>query len=342
MRMWLALSAAVLGATPAAAREIVVPVEKGWKHAASGVVLRQPLAGLVRNRLEDSTDGEFDVSANFRSADGAYYATIFIFSSPLPDAGMWFQRASAQITDASRYGTVTPSSAAPLPLVLPGRTQASGYRQAFSATQRVKGTTVAVAEVGTWLVAVRVSSPTMDAAATDAELTTVLEAIRWAATPATAKPLAAVPADCADSLAFGKAKVVKPSGADTLLSAILPLAAASAAQNGEAKEDTRPLCRDVSSTATAGVYRRGGDKNSYTLAIGDAGRTMSLRPNLMALAGKSKAKVSTSLNEVDGRTLVYSSFNALPKPEQALQLLGTTPVSSTKGDDVTLSAEALK
>jgi hypothetical protein len=246
-------------------------------------------------------------------------------------------RASYALEHRPSFGGARAAGPA-IAFALPGQSVAGGLRRTYVPGKGpYRSSAVAVVPLGPWLVALRLSSTTLDPAGLDARLTATLAEIGWpAATPATQ---AAVPvAACADHLRFKKAKLNKPDMTQALFGSIL----AGAAAHGEAKptpESLKPWCRDGEGTDNYGVYRHEGSIDGYLLALGDAGRTASIYP-AVALPPARPGGMAVSMTDVDGDTATYPSFNALPQPDQVLALLTRgTPISrsSRTGKNVNIS-----
>jgi hypothetical protein len=172
--------------------------------------------------------------------------------------------------------------------------------------------------VSGWLVKVRMTSARLDPAALDARLTAFIAALRW---PAEAKPApAAVPVmPCPDSLAFKKAKTVRSDMGNALLDAIGGTAELDEVDEGKAGPVV--YCREPGPLRIYGVYRPDRSRDSYVIAMGDAGTALRLAPALdlgMLTGGGSGGKrVAMTLLEHDSTT-VLPSWNRLPSPEQAM------------------------
>lgn len=342
MRAILLIIAGLLAGT-ATARDLPVPPDKGWQHAATGLVLTAKLDGLQRTKLSDNTATEHDVVAEFADPDRSVIATVYLFHPAIDNVAIWFERAQTELEARDLYGGVTPMRAEPLAFTPPSGTAASALRQSYTPHRReYSATALAIVPLGEWLVAVRISAKALDAAALDERMSRILQAIRW---PAGANAAAAVPiAACASPLAYGKhgAKLVKPQGSDLLLG-LLGTAIAN-------KVDPKPVtptrwCQDGPSTTDYGVYRTDEtDLTAYTIAFRDAGRAIFVYRSLASQIGQGES-YSVSLTDVDGSTLAFPSFDRLPRPEQVIELvLKGQPVgrSSTGGKQIDIAPGAIR
>lgn len=316
MRIAPIIATLLLAASPTLARDLPVPADKGWQHAASGIILTAKLAGLPRTALSDSGDDERDVTAEFVNADKSTVATIYIFHPGTMSVPMWFDRAQTELELKAVYGGVTPTSATPAAFA-PGRaTVASGLRATYkTARGPYRATALAVAPVGEWLVAVRLSSMRLDPVTIDPALTDILTAIRWPASPGS--PPAAVPvAPCADPLHFTKAKLTRPDMMQALLGSL------TAGIEKQSPGAPQQWCRDATKpTKIYGVYRVTDSSDGYTLAIADSGRTVDVYKAFSLPDQPSTGGYAVSFRDLDGSIATYPSFATLPQPDQVAALV---------------------
>lgn len=309
----------------AQARELGVPNDKGWQHARTGLVLMPVLAGFARDRLSDSGANESDISASYSVADKSSVATIFLFHPGDGDLPMWFDRAHLTMTT----NVDIPVGAAMAPVTRftpPGSSVESGLRMTYALRDRQAGATaLAVAPLGEWLVAVRLTSDSMSPAETDATLTKILSAIRWPAAR-TAERVAEPIMPCESQMSFRKARMIQPDMVQVVLSAGLVLAA----QKKEAgkKPDDKPVtyCRQNGALRTYGVYKVVGRTGGYLMALGDAGVVARVSSTKDLMSGGKQVAVTLATHDA---IEIFPNFDGLPKPEQVLELVtGYPPVSS--------------
>jgi hypothetical protein len=316
-----------------ALRPLDVPGSATWQHAASGLILPATIDGSRRVSIGDSGTEELDVSAQYEGADGLT-TTIYLFRSQLPVVPLWFDR-SRTVLEQLRLQTSEPvAPGSSVTFALPGRTIASGMRATYPfGVGGYRSTGLALAATGGWLVKVRMSSRTLEPLALDAKLAGFVGATRWptADEPATAiKPVQ----PCGDTLRFAKARMVKPDMAQGLLGSLIAMAGSAKGPDPGAR-----YCRELSEGVVFGVYRRVGTNNGYLMAIADSGRVLSvgLSPKI-----DPKVKPSYSVTLLDlGASATYPSFDRLPEPRQALQLITSQrPLSSTKVGSTTINIDA--
>lgn len=329
-KIGLALALALAAATPAAAkRTLDVLPSMTWHHSRTGLTLPPYLGSLPRNELGDFGTEEADLFAQYRGDDGTV-ATIYVFHPGLDSVPVWFDRVEAAVrtrTDFGKFGETQPRAFA----VRPGAVT-TGLRATLALTDgKERSTALAVAPVGDWLLVVRLTSPKLEAAALDGELTAILNGIGWpadkpgaaAATPV--KPCEVLPQ-------FRKARMLQPNMAQALMGAIT----GAVADEDKSKGTPPPVyCRaQQAADGSWGVYRAEGAEDGYVLALGDAGRAIGVQPSLAALVNKSKPAFTLTFMDLT-ETRAYGDVSVLLPPEQALDLVSHhAPIatSSTQGD----------
>lgn len=337
MRAMLALLAPVIAlATPAIARDLAVPANKGWQHAGSRVILRSTLVGLPRTSLADAGNAEWDVSAQFEDTGAANSATVYVFHPAAMNVALWFDRARTAIEQRDTFGGITPLST-PVAFTAPRASTASALRQVFATGKGpYRSTGLAVVPVGEWLVVVRLSSKTLDPAALDTRLTDAVAAVGWPVEEKAA-PVAVPIAACPTQLTFAKAKQRKPDMEQMVLGSFLSVLAAKKTPTAPAPQET--LCRDGKATMMWGMYRAPDATDNYLVALGDSGRTVSVYKSFVSADLPSGYPVA--LHDLDGSTASYPWFDKLPAPQQVVDaVLKGRPTSRTQvgGNTVTINA----
>jgi hypothetical protein len=337
-KIGLALGLALCVAIPATAkRTLDVLPSVVWHHAQTGLTLPPYLGALPRNELGDYGTEEADLFAQYRLDDGTA-ATIYVFHPGLDSVPVWFDRVEAAVrarTDFGKFGEMQPRAFA----VPPGAVMA-GLRATIALTGGdARSTALAVAPVGDWLVVVRLSSPKLEAAALDGEMTAILDGIGWPPDKPGA-PVAVPVKPCGALPHFRKARMLQPNMAQALMGAITGAVA------GDDKSKATPppvYCRaQQAADATWGVYRAEGAEDGYVLALEDAGRAIGVQPSLAALINNSKPAFTVTFMDLT-ETRTYGDVSALLPPEQALDLVSHhAPIatSSTQGGgkNITISS----
>lgn len=309
-------------AEQAAPRTLAVPVDASWQHAATQLILPSRIAGLARGEIRDSGEAELDVSAPYQGPERGITATVYLYKTMTPDVALWFDRALTAIMARPEFGLAEAAVPAPTGFARPGGSTASGLRTALDlSAPNLRGTAVAIVPLGGWLVKVRLTAAELDRAALDELMTRFIQGLRWPAE--TRAERVAVPIQpCPSPLRFRRARVVRTEMSDTLMDALIGGIVL------DEDTDTPPAiyCREPGATPERGVYRPGGSSDRYLIALGDSGIALAVgeASDLSALmgGGGGARRFSVTLLGRDSTT-VYSSFNRLPAPEQAISV--TTP-----------------
>jgi hypothetical protein len=322
MRLLLMMSA-VLFATPAVAqRTLDVPAKNVWQHADTGLQLQPRLAGLQRIQIQDTSKSELDIMAQYGSADDVLL-TVFLFRPALDSVPVWFDRAEVQVMHRGIFGKAMPEGA-PLAFAPPSSTTASGLRRMYRPEKAFMSTGLAVMPLGEWLVAVRLSARKLDFPALDARLTDVIAGLGWPA-GVVERPAAVPVAPCPTSLTYAKSAKLRKPTIETALTAAL-IAPVRADMGDKEKGAPITFCRESKSGLDYGVYRQPESMDSYTMALGDAGRVLNLYPALALKGGK--PGFTMTLDNL-GVTMIYPPFDKLPAPEVAWKTIKTAkPMSS--------------
>lgn len=192
--MRIALAAAAL-ALPAAAHA-------DWSHKDSGVGLPDRVGTMQRSGERDISNGQ-KVDVYVQYGTDSEPVTLYVYRSSHPNPALWFDRTRAAM--AGRLASVDPAKQ-PRAFTLGGSPTPNGLREEFALTDAPwTATAVALIQAGEWMVKLRVTSQTLDAAGVSAKMDTLLAALRFAKPVAQSLPLTA-PAACAAPLsATGKA-----------------------------------------------------------------------------------------------------------------------------------------
>jgi hypothetical protein len=329
----LLLATATSAAAQGESRTLEVPANKKWQHAATGLIVPTALAGLPRTEITDASATELDISLQFGSTDSTF-ATIFLFRPALMSVPVWFDRVETQVLKGNSFGEATPI-APPAVFAVPGRTNTSALRRVYlPGKPTFSATGVAVLPLGDWLVVVRMTSHALSPSDLDDKLAAVVAGLGWPAQkPGEPETMAAsLVQPCSASFRYDpKAKMKKPDMAQGLLGATLAMMASNPPQDDEKQAAARPatFCRDGEPTRELAVYRAlPADTQSYTIALADAGRTVSVYPDLMS--DPDKPGFAVTLNTLD-RAYVFPAFNRLPTPGKVMEAIGKTqPISSSE------------
>jgi hypothetical protein len=312
-----------------ATRLLEVPARASWQHAETRMILPPRAAALNRLEIRDNGDEEVDVVAQYGDPTGDLVTTIYLYRTMVPDASLWFDRALSTLL--LRPGQPVTAIPVPVTFARPGEAIESGLRTTIGVdSAEIRSTALAVVPLGDWLVKVRMSSARLDPAALDGRLTEFIQALRWprdtAAAPA-ARPIQ----PCERPLRLRRASIVRDDLAQVLINSV-----AGAALQGNSELPPPVYCREGERRRDYGVYRPDGATNRYLVALGDAGIALlvgrSLDISELNLGGSGRRSFAVTLLERRG-TAVYPSFNRLPPPDQAVDLLSAGgSVISTRMD----------
>jgi hypothetical protein len=336
MRIFAWTVAILLGASGAAwpawaqpqPRAIEVPATHSWQHARTEMILPTRSAGLTRREISDLGSEEMDVVVHYVGAEGVL-ASVFLFRTAVPEPALWFDRAAAAISFDPSYGLRGAPLPAPAPFARPGAAATSGLRVSVDLpTGQFRSTGLAVAPLGDHLLKIKISATSLDRAALDALLTRFIEGLRWPA-PRPGERAAAPIEPCARPLTLRNARIVRSGMAEVLMDAVL----GSAATEGERQLPV--YCREPGATRDYGVYRADGSRNSYLIALSDAGIALALGEagdlGELLSGGRGGRRVSMTLLE-RASTAVLPSFNRLPPPAQAMSV-----AFNTRGNVISVS-----
>jgi hypothetical protein len=333
MRLLFAVVAMTLAAT-AHARDLPVPLDKGWQHAKTGLILMPTLAGEQRTALTDSGQDELDVAAQYGTGAGDVSITVYLFHPGLDDVALWFDRIDTAIHARDIYGGVTATTTSPTIFRRPNSSTDDSLRMVYAPQKGpYRSTAAAIMPLGDWLVSIRISSKVDVPAALSAELDTVIAGIRFPASAAASRPVTPISA-CTTHIAYHHARLIKPDSSQVLLGALAGTLIADKSVTTDAKPVT--FCRDGAGTTEFGVYRQDNDTPEYWLAFNDAGQAAYVSGGLTGLIGKGGFQVQ--LLTFDG-TDVFQNFDQLPEPKQAAALVETgTRLSHTSGKNISLDS----
>lgn len=344
---------ALMLATPALAQNgpqpIKAPLNKPYRHSFSKLVLPPVLGGLPRESITAFVPEtpDLDMATEYRSADGSEDITVYVSRVASGAMPIWFDQARHAIESRSNvYGTVLPLEA-PVSFIPPGRANAAGLAIAFSPGIAWKSTALAMAPLGEWMVKIRYSSKTLDAAAMRTRIEQLFGELGWPAKLDPA-PDAALTKVCADPILFDdKAKDAPQDGASVLLNSLFTQVGSDIAKKDK---DAQPVtwCVDPGWQMKGRIYRPNGAKDQYLVTIDDGGIAVTVSPDFQ-LPGDDKGKPATPAWGVHlvllDRTINYRSQDGLPGPGRLNALLAGQGVSSVttlgKKTNVTVGSDAI-
>jgi hypothetical protein len=352
----LAIAAAASLSNMAAAQQaqdLKVAAGKPYKHKLSKLNFPATLAGAPRLRVRSIGPELLDVSAGCETADGAEFLSLFVYRNVTGAVPVWFDRARWAIENrADVYGTPVIAVGAPT-FVPPGQQAASGLIATYTLNKPpYRSTGVAILPFGEWLVKLRYSSKTLEAASLATAMRNALAELDWP--PAIAAAPAAGPiADCPTSLALsGESKPAPASGAAALLTAFLGAAVANQSADKKPRAEQPPVawCRDATVLKAGGVYRPDAATDRYLIALSDAGRGIFVGPDattsVLAEIERTAPRWSVALIDMNVTTY-FPAQDRLPSPSQVVDRVLNGPADSRittwgKKRNINISPDAFK
>jgi hypothetical protein len=324
------------GATlPLAAQERVVPrIEASWRHDRSGLTFAESHAGFTRGDSKQYDKEGYNIGIAFRDPETGTWADLFIYRATPASVAVWGDRAAVGMFANPMLGDVDLAAVRVSRFTPPnGAGENSGVRIVTPTKGELSASGLALYLHDGWLVKLRMSSRQLDATALDARMVKFVSSLVLPPSTRPALPFAEIE-DCEAPLKPGKkAKLLRLD----LMGSILLGGTLSAAHDDTLEQaekqaaeqgDKAPWCRDPASQPQYGIYRLGGSEDSYLIALGDTGTSLSVGSyNLGPLLKPGRGFLVT---QSDGVTdSIFPPFDRLPSPEQALGLPGNiAPVFS--------------
>ncbi|MGJ3647393.1 hypothetical protein ACLB0R_02825 [Sphingomonas sp. GlSt437] len=328
-----------------------LPADQPYRHKHSGLVVPPVIDGLRRLRVAGWEPDQLDDAVEFGPANQSEVLTVYVFRKVSGSVPVWFDRMRWQIEHREIYGGVDPLPMSPA-IAPPGVDVASGLIMAYATHKGpYRSTGLVLLPLGDWYVGLRYSSTTIEPAQMADHLRTVVQTVHWPHKAGKAEPAALIE-ECTAPLALnGEAKPLPAGESQSLWSALMASEAKEQLKSDQKSAKPAHWCRDLAGSAginpASAVYRADGDRNSFIIALNDAGRAVAVFPSPFAtLIGDKKQRSEIELIGV-ARTLNYTSFDALPTPAQAFEVFQAghpTSSSSTWGKNrsITLNKSPTK
>lgn len=319
-----------VGMASAETRTIATAADENWSHSLSGISAPATIADMRRTAVQDYGTTEIDIAVQYGTRDLATIGTVFIFRPGGGSPSLWFDRARTAIETRDRFPNAASAPGRLSTFVPPSGRNESGLKIVYDRPgPEWRSTGLAVVPAGAWLAVIRLSSQTLDILALQHLLNTMIAATSWPKVVAEASAASPIEA-CAAPLTFDSATLVPQSGADKLSDALSPdieTGLLSAGIKDGRLGSAQPVyCREGAATADYSVYRPDRAEDRYVIALSDAGRVVSVKPQFR-LDGH-KAVITVSYMDLASRSL-YQSFDRLPSPQQVFDLLnGSQPIAT--------------
>lgn len=307
-----------------------------WSHDRSGLTLPAEVAGFARGDSKQYDKDGYNIAIAFRDPASGTWADLFIYRAAPASVAVWGDRAAAGMFANPMLGDVDVNAVSIARFTPPGGAGAnSGLRIVTPTKGELASSGLALWLHDGWLVKLRMSSRTLDAATLEARMAQFIGAVTL---PAAARPAPAFAEirDCAAPMKPGKkAKLVQLDLTGSIMIGGL-LAGITDEAFGEAEaakptDSSEPVwCRDAGSEPKYGIYRREDGVEGFLIALGDTGTSLSVSGyDAGPLMKPSKGFL---VKQSDGVTeQVYPPFDRLPTPQQALGLPGNVSPVFTAG-----------
>ncbi|MBY8822349.1 hypothetical protein [Sphingomonas colocasiae] len=329
-------------------QEIRLSAKKAFKHKHSGLEVPPMLDGIARSNITALEDDQLDTFIRFDRPDASEGITVYIYREVGNALPVWFDRARWAIeTRAQLYGTPRRINEK-LTFTPPGRSGDAGMIAIYMpSTGAYQSTGVALVPMGEWLVKIRYSSGTIAPDALAERIRGVLAALRWPGKLDDAPP--AIPVEpCATSLpAQARSHPAPGDGASNLAGAMMSLPSLTGQFRAKGAPPPR-WCRDDGVEPKGNVYRPDDASDRYLIALSDAGRGISVRPDGFAGLIEPDAKPSWRIEMLDlSRITAFASQDRLPPPSQAIEIVRsgdyvTRTSTWGKKSNIEVNADALK
>jgi len=347
----LALALSITSAGAAAQTPQRTPLElrdgREFRHDHTRIAVPATLDGLPRRSGSQLVADQLDISFQYESDDQSEMATVYVYRAAIGDMPLWFDRAIGVVALNPSLGKAM-AVGDPASFALPGQSLTSALVQGFDVdgSKQYRGSALAMAAHGDWLVKLRYSSKRHDASTAVERAKAMIGALKW---PRKIDGIAAVEpiAPCATRLAFKPdAKPVVENEDARMQRAILGglLGGMVADKKLRAKATRLDWCRHATDNPMIALYSTKGSADSYLIALSDSG--IGLRVDggvdgLRALIDRER-KVEPNWQAtlwLTDRVINFQSFDGLPPVATALATLNTKPVgsASTWGDKPAIS-----
>lgn len=311
-----------------AAQEPLARPGSTWSHDLSGLTLPGLHAGFERGESKQYDEDGYNVGITFRDDASQSWADLFIYKAAPASVAIWADRAATGMFANPMLGDADINAVMIKRFTPPnGAGENSGLRLITPVKTGLTASGLAIYAHDGWLVKLRMSSRTLDAAALDARMADFIAGLTLAPAAQAAAPLVDI-LDCPTPIKSGKkAKLIRLDMMGTImLGATLRVAREAKAEEAALQDQGARAgdlwCRDAASQPQYGIYRREGAQDSYLIALGDTGTSLSVgRFDMGPLMKPSDGFLVTQSDGVTEQT--YPPFDRLPAPEQVLGLPGS-------------------
>ncbi|MFL9840562.1 hypothetical protein ABS767_06260 [Sphingomonas sp. ST-64] len=321
------IAVTLLLVTPAVAQDkpgtIEVAENISFRHDHTGFTFPPELIGLKRAPGAELVKPQLDLFFSYRAPDQSEEVSVYLYRVKSGSLAQWFDVSRLTVEDRNALGRET-AVGEPVAFIPPGQSNPSALKIAWALSDGpYRSTALAMIPMGEWLVKIRHTAKSIEAASLQRRTEAAIAALGWPQriVPATdAVPVAA----CTVPLALkGSSKPARTSGAGTLLDAMMAQmeggGSAGKEERRNPEKDAQPLqwCRDDAVKSPLRLYRPVGTRDTYLMAASDAGLAIWVRPGLSGLLDKKNAAQTWAVSIVrPGDTINYAPRDRLPLPSE--------------------------
>ena len=333
--------------------EVEIAANKDWEHEWTAMTFPAHIGEFERNSITAFEERETNIAGGYYHEATDTILTLYIYRPGNPSTAIWFDRALIAIGEPDAYGEVDLEDMKIGAFVPSGGRKASGLSAVLAVQGNFRSTGVAMYRAGEWLVKVRVSSRRLSVAQMDSALKAVLGALPDLddVDPNPAQFIA----ECGTVPGGTATPVTEELGTIALGQAIALVAMQMPEKDRATLEDAGALepnpatltyCREGVRSRQYNVFRSTDGSERFTVALGDAGRSVDIYPDAVAteLDGES-GKTTYAVRSASGLEYVlHTPYVGLPSIQQVGQSLNgqviatvTRPLEDGVGANISLS-----
>ncbi|XJJ60061.1 hypothetical protein WBP06_07315 [Novosphingobium sp. BL-8H] len=304
---------------------------KEWRHKETKLALPGSFGRFTLESVKDWTDSQSDIVATYRDRSTDTLLSVFLFRAGLADVSIWQDRIISTVrANGGGLGNVDGNETRLTPFTPRDGVAGSGSIAAFHLTGGNSQTSgSAVAPFGDWLVAMRMSSGSLDEQALFNALLDFASGLPLGQ-PAKERTHGASYAitPCSGTVPMGTAKRSEGSMSEALLLSVGLEAALEDRQKGAVEETpAAPWCREATSGKEFSVYSRGNANDGYVIAYNDAGVAIEVS-KAISLTPSDSQNYSVALRAATA-TSFFRGFTSLPSFQQAIDVINSErPIGS--------------
>ena len=315
--VFAAVLAVVAAAQPAAAQSGL------WRHAETGISLPRSIGEMSLSREQDASGGEnYDVILQYGSSQTP--VTLYIYRSAYPNAAIWFERTRLAMNQNVGADAVT---VAPRSFALGGASTPNGLREEITLPNGA-ATGVAIAQIGEWIVKIRVTSTQLDRAGVAARMDSLLGSLQFSNSTPAPHPLI-VPGPCGDGATMRGEQLRNLNSRNYAAAAAASILGYGAARGiGGLAAEPALWCRATQTAIPVqlgSLYRRI-DGSGWVALLGDSGRAAAALLN--PVPGNVRAVLFASL---PASTHVVAAYDGIPDPDQGVSVALPVVVGQATG-----------